>query len=142
MPADVVVDASVLAAIFLREPGAPALAACLREVRRLRTAPHARHEVANALWRRRASLTPAHLDERVRTVFEFPMDDAFDAAHASRAMALAVGAGLTFYDAAYVAVAERAAVPLWTLDERQRDAARQAGVAVTSDGCHVLGGRG
>ena len=53
-----------------------------------------------------------------------------DAAPAGISFEVAVEAGLSVHDAAYLACAQAHGVPLWTLDQSLRDAAVASGVAV------------
>lgn len=82
---------------------------------------------------RRGRLTPdltAQLMERLELM-------AIETEHVSRGpevMALARSHGLTVYDAAYLELARRRALPLATLDRRLADAARAAGIGLVEPG--------
>jgi predicted nucleic acid-binding protein len=57
-----------------------------------------------------------------------------DAARAARFQSLAIGHGLSAYDAAYIELAERKGLALATLDRRLRAVAGASGVALFGDG--------
>jgi predicted nucleic acid-binding protein len=118
-----VVDASVLAAIALSEDGSGVLSERLAGMARVCSVPFCRFEVANALWKAR-SLSEHEVQVRVEILFDFPLDEAFPVEAARAAMAVARRHRITFYDAAYIALARQEGLPLWTLDRRQSGAAR------------------
>lgn len=129
MPAEAgaVVDSSVFAAILLREPGHLDMAHRLGGLQQIHAPPFFRFEVANALWKQRAW----SLDDRQRALdvlLALPVDEVFTTDDARRALVLAVEHEHPFYDTAFVALAQRHELPLWTLDRRQATLARGEGV--------------
>ena len=124
MPDELVVDTSVIAAMLLREPGWQAIATRLASLDAVRTAPFFRFECANVVWKQRADAAAIDL------VGALPVDDRFDVADAKEALRIGLEHGLPFYDAAFLALATRASLPLWTLDRRQADVGRAIGVAI------------
>lgn len=90
-------------------------------------------EVTNGLIvaRRRQRLSEAQAAEKFALLGALPID--VDPETSSRAFhdiaALAVAHRLSAYDAAYLELAQRAGLPLATLDDPLRSAARAAGVA-------------
>ena len=133
MPAEpgLVVDSSVFASIFLREDGFRRRAAELAEVEHVRAAPFFRFEVANALWKQR-HWPEREVERALGTLFALPIDVGFGAEDARRTTKLARRFGYTFYDMAFVALALREHLPLWTLDQRQAAIARELGLACRS----------
>lgn len=128
MDGEVVVDSSVWSAVWLREPGWEGWQAALASAPTLRAAPFFRFEVANVLWKRRAVVPAAERDRLVAALFAVPVSDDFDGEDARATLELACQSGMTFYDMAFVALARRHGATLWTLDRRQAEAARAAGV--------------
>lgn len=127
----VVVDSSVFAAIFLREPGFDAMAGRLGRLRRVRSAPFFRFEVANALWKHASNIPD--LEEVLEALFALPVDDAFDLTAARAGMAIALARRETFYDSAFVAICKLESLPLWTLDRRQAKMANAENVRLVAD---------
>jgi len=91
-------------------------------------------EVANALTMsvRRKRITPEQRDEFLAQLSNLDIQtDVHTAQEAwSATLRLADRHGLTVYDAAYLELAERRALPLATLDDDLRKAAEAAGVVV------------
>ena len=133
MDTDAVVDSSVWAAVWLREPGCEDWAAALAGLQRVRSAPFFRFEVANALWKRRQRLPAATRASLTERLFALPVDESFEADDGRITLDLACEAGLTFYDMAFVQLARRHRVSLWTLDKRQAAAAAALGVRCATD---------
>jgi len=91
-------------------------------------------EVTNALLtaRRRGSIKPRELKNILGDLSQLAdeVDTHTDRMAWSATVALAEKHGLTTYDAAYLELALRKALPLATLDEALAAAARKAGVAI------------
>lgn len=127
--APIVVDASVLVKVVLDEPERPAVVAGLRRATEngapLLVLPHTRYEVGNALLRMaRLARRPAADVDRGLLDAMLLVDVAEDPPDVA---SVAFRHGLTYYDAAYLALA--AAVPgarLWTYDDALTTAARKA----------------
>lgn len=122
-----VVDSTVFAAIFLREPGFEVLADRLGRLRRVRTAPFFRFEVANALWKHR-KLPVEDAEAAMDALWRLPVDDSFGGEAARETLRVARARGQAFYACAFVVLARREGFPLWTLDRRQAAIAREEGV--------------
>ncbi len=129
----IVIDASALAAFFLREEGWENLKPYMK---RGFSVDHVVKEFYNAVWK--ANYLFKTLDyESMRKVLELfnsyieknlilePEDKYID-----RALSIALETGITFYDSLYIALALDKKTPLLTLDEKQRDIALKLGVKV------------
>lgn len=125
-----VIDASVGLKWVLPEPGADA-AIALRD--RLVAAGSPVYvpdlfwaEAANVLWRltrgRRASLDRAEAGALLDVLRAAPLTTEPVSPLAGRALEVACVAGITVYDAAYIALAELRGALLWTADRRLVDA--------------------
>jgi predicted nucleic acid-binding protein len=93
-----------------------------------------RHEVSNGLviGERRSRLTSEQLKTLTQDLDEFCETVQVDPLipPASVLIQLARNTNLTVYDAAYVELAARRRLPLATLDDKLREAARHAGLAL------------
>ncbi|MFY9270946.1 MAG: type II toxin-antitoxin system VapC family toxin [Candidatus Manganitrophaceae bacterium] len=126
---EVVIDASILSALFLNEEGAEAI----REAVQSETLFHApsfwRFEVSNAVWKRKEIPLPSakHL---IEIIWNFPIRTGESAELASEGLSLSRKHGITFYDSFYLAMAKRMAIPLWTADRVQARSAIQEGISL------------
>ncbi len=129
----IVIDASALAAIVLREPTWREL---VRYLRRAVSVDYVVKEVANAIWRATyvrkilsiddARYTLSILYKLVNTNIElYPELDLVP-----QAMEIAFSKGIALYDALYIALAIDRRIPLLSLDEKQRRVARELGSEV------------
>ena len=125
-----VVDTTIFATIVLREGDWRELAGRLASLRAIFAAPFFRFECANVVWKRRRELGAEASAAALDLVWGLGVDERFDVADAHRALILGRNHQLPFYDAAFIAVAEREGVPLWTLDGRQGDVASALGVVL------------
>ncbi len=126
------VDASVISAFILKEPGwrnlTDYLLKCL-------TVDHALKEVSNAIWKARMrKLISIDDAEKKFTAFRklvgvnielFPEDKLIDVA-----FKIALEEDITVYDALYIALAERKKATLITLDKRQAEISKRRKVDV------------
>ena len=128
-----VIDASILAAWFLDEKSDPRVEAAFDTVARVETlAPSLfTYEIRNALLEseRRNRITEAMSAAFLRDLALLPIRLEPPGADASL-MALARERKLTVYDAAYLELAKREALPLATLDRDLEKAAIAEGVAL------------
>jgi predicted nucleic acid-binding protein len=128
-----VVDASILAAWFLNEKSDPRVEAAFDTVTRVETrAPIILYyELRNALLvsERRNRITEAMSAAFLRDLALLPIRLELPAEDASL-MTLARVRKLTVYDAAYLELAKREALPLATLDRALEKAAVAEGVAL------------
>lgn len=127
--ADVVVDASVIAALVLGETKADD-AVTLLSGRRLLAPTLLQYEVANAA-RHYSTRHPGNaLEVRGALSLCWRLPFRWVAPDMGDVLGVALRTGLTCYDAAYLVVAQRAGAPLVTFDERLAAACREAGVGL------------
>jgi predicted nucleic acid-binding protein len=115
-----VIDASALAALLMPESGGEEMEKAVKEAERVSTLDLAAYEVRNAAWRRvrRGELSLEEGNVVVSTLLS--LLETFEVFSyrevAADAFRLAVDAGITVYDAAYVVLAKRLDARLLTLD--------------------------
>jgi predicted nucleic acid-binding protein len=115
-----VVDASALAALLMPESGGEEVEKVVKEAERVSTLDLAAYEVGSAVWRRvrRGELSMEEGNVVVSTLLS--LLETFEVFSyrevAADAFRLAVDAGITVYDAAYVVLAKRLDARLLTLD--------------------------
>jgi predicted nucleic acid-binding protein len=115
-----VIDASALAALLMPEDGGEEVEKAVKEAERVSTLDLAVYEVGNAVWRRvrRGELSMEEGNVVVSTLLS--LLETFEVFSyrevAADAFRLAVDAGITVYDAAYVVLAKRLDARLLTLD--------------------------
>ncbi|HVB40739.1 MAG TPA: type II toxin-antitoxin system VapC family toxin [Terriglobales bacterium] len=127
-----VLDASVLLARYFREPQA---AGALERLDALDTSSAVvpgmwQLEILNGLLMgmRRGRLARAQVDGFVAELARLGVHVDRETPDSERIVVLAQGHGLTAYDASYLELALRRALPLATLDKAMQQAARRAGV--------------
>jgi len=129
----IVVDASVLAAFILKEPGWRGLAGYIK---RCTSVDHVLKEVSNAIWR--ACIVKGYIDlssarellEVLMSLVERNMVLEPEERYLSEALEVALEDKITVYDALYIAMARARNLPLLTLDKGQARVARSYGVEV------------
>ena len=132
---ELVVDASIAAAWFLKDEEDPRAYAALENVLSDRgfVTQHWRFEVCNALLRaeRRGRATANEVGTHLLRLSELPIntDTELDL---DATFALARMHGLSFYDAAYLELAKRYQIPLATLDSALERAAAAEGLPAPS----------
>jgi predicted nucleic acid-binding protein len=115
-----VIDASALAALLMPEDGGEEVEKAVKETERVSTLDLATYEVGNAVWRRvrRGELSMEEGNVVVSTLLS--LLETFEVFSyrevAADAFRLAVDAGITAYDAAYVVLAKKLDARLITLD--------------------------
>lgn len=127
--ADVVIDATVFCAIFLNEEGCERLKEELSLEGECFAPAFWKFEAANAVWKRK-EITDKIGKELVATIWQFPIASPEPDGWPEEAYSIAKKNNITFYDAAYIAMAKLLRLPIWTLDKRQADIARQCRVQV------------
>jgi len=130
----IVVDASAISAILLREGDAESVLRSLEEEDSFLAPALLPFEVANVLAtaRRRGRIDDAGLHEARSQFFEFPW--AFETAMGPESLrecvATSLATGLSTYDASYLQLALRHRCPLVTFDADLARVARAGGVGV------------
>lgn len=111
-----VVDASAVAALLFREPGAEALERTLLGGRALFAPPLIEYELANVAWKklRRHPESTAAVFETLADITRLQL--LLRAPDMIEVVALATATGLTPYDASYLWLARTLDLPLVTLD--------------------------
>jgi predicted nucleic acid-binding protein len=115
-----VIDASALAALLMPEDGGEEVEKAVKEAEGVSTLDLAAYEVGNAVWRRvrRGELSMEEGNVVVSTLLS--LLETFEVFSyrevAADTFRLAVDAGITVYDAAYVVLAKRLDARLLTLD--------------------------
>ena len=124
-----VIDASVAVQWVLPESFSAKATALLTEAttakKRLVCPPHLKVEVCNAIYQqlRRGNLTPAEAEESITTFLSFELTVCSPARLYQHAFVLARSVPLpTIYNSCYVALSELLQIPLWTADQRLRNA--------------------
>lgn len=111
-----VVDASAIAALLFREPGAESLERTLLGGRTLFAPALIEYELANVAWKK-LRRHPESTDEIFETLADISrLQLRLSTPDMIEVLALAVATGLTPYDASYLWLARSLGVPLVTLD--------------------------
>ena len=126
---DSVVDATVICSIFLNEEGCEKLKDRIAEGGNNHAPAFWRFEVANAVWKRK-EITEKVGRELIHAIWQFPLNSSEPNNWAEDTYSIAKRFGITFYDASYIAMAKLLKLPLWTLDKRQMDVARQCRIQI------------
>jgi predicted nucleic acid-binding protein len=135
-----VLDASVLAALYVDDPATDDSEAMIERLDRERAEVHspdlALLEVANVLWKRvqQGQLDAADAMAAIGDLTIAPIRLHPAPAIVRSALALAMAHGLTAHDAAYCAVATRIGGTVVTSDGGLRQRAAAAGIAVAAPG--------
>ncbi len=120
--AELVVDASVLSALFLHEEGSETIREVIHSETTLFSSSFWRFEVSNAVWKRK-DLPLKTAQNLIEIIWRFPVSAWESPALAMKAMTLARKHAMSFYDSFYLAMADDLGIPLWTLDRVQSTAA-------------------
>ncbi|HNR33255.1 MAG TPA: type II toxin-antitoxin system VapC family toxin [Candidatus Hydrogenedentes bacterium] len=133
-----VLDSSVTVAFLLDDENSPYADGILGDLKRYRPVVPSFWgiEVANAILvaERRKRLTSREADQALSLLQCLQVDVVDDEPlrHATAALSAARKYGLSTYDAAYLEIAQCMGLPLATLDQALRRAARKAGVELRS----------
>lgn len=129
-----VVDASAIAALYIPEEGSELVEKALGQARSLHTLDLAAYEVANVVWKhaRRGLLRQEEAAELVEEALRLlkTLEIHTYAEVLEDALRLALRHGVTIYDAAYAALAEKIGGVLLTLDKQL---AEKIPIAATPD---------
>lgn len=133
-----VLDASVIAALYVDEPLSEVAERALAAIEAERAETHAPelllYEVASALWKRtrRGELSTELALERLQDLaaVEIELHPAYELA--PQALSLALAHDVTVYDAAYLALAVRLGATVVTADTRLRERAAAATLPTTA----------
>jgi predicted nucleic acid-binding protein len=127
--AELIVDASILSAVFLREKGSEQIRNVIESETALFAPSFWRFEVSNAVWKRK-DLPMKVAKELIKTIWGFHTYTNESEEIALEGMDIAHKFGITFYDSFYIAMAKYFGIPLWTMDKVQAKAAVEVGVSL------------
>lgn len=132
----IVIDASALAKYLMGEEGWTKVSEYIKDERPLYSVDHVVKECANALWKH------TYLTKRIRPPLAVKLFEGLlglietrviileeESKYIKRALEIALGYGITIYDALYIAQAERIG-ELITSDEKQSRVASLMGITV------------
>lgn len=130
----IVVDASAVNAVLLREQGAERIVDALEDEEMFLAPALVLYEVGNALATaaRRGRITAAEACSFAEQAAEYPwvLETHAGPARTREVLEFALRSGLTVYDASFVELARMRGCALVTLDQRVATVARGAGVEV------------
>ena len=130
----IVVDASAVNAMLLREPSGESVVEALEEEDMFLAPALVLYEVGNALSmavrRGRLSGDEAVAYSEKAAGLPWVLETHAGPARTRAVLELAIASGLTVYDAAFVELARLRGCPLVTLDREMRRVAQQAGIEV------------
>jgi len=130
----IVLDASAINAVLLREPRAESVLRAIESEDSLLAPALVFYEVANALALavRRGRITGEEASKCAQECIDLPWNLETHGSHAgmTRMIGHALANGLTAYDAAFLELAESRRCPLVTLDAELAKAARSRGIQV------------
>lgn len=125
----VVVDASVLATLFLGEEESEDIEVILETLSEIHAPLFWRYEVTNAIWRRK-EISEEKGKGLIERIWRFPTNSETSSEAAKEAFHISRKFNLPFYDSSYIAMAKKLNIPLWTLDKLQGNTAIKAGVSL------------
>jgi predicted nucleic acid-binding protein len=127
--AELVVDASILGALFLNEKGSEEIRNIIESETILYAPSFWRFEVSNAVWKRKDIPLKAAKD-LIEIIWSFHTYTNESKEIAIESISITHKYGITFYDSFYIAMAIFFSIPLWTMDRIQANAAIKAGVSL------------
>ncbi len=131
--AEIVVDASILSALFLKEEASEEIRSVVESESTLFAPSFWRFEVSNAVWKTKA-IPLKEAKDLIEIVWSFSIRTNESAEIAEEGLLISRKYGITFYDAIYIAMAMFIGAPLWTMDKVQARSAIKAGVVLWDDG--------
>lgn len=126
---EVVVDASILSALFLNEEGSEYIRKVVESEITLFAPSFWRFEVSNAIWKRKV-IPPETAKHLIDIIWDFPVYTDEPKELAIDSLFVARKYGITFYGSFYIAMAKFIGIPLWTMDKIQAKSAIKAGVSL------------
>lgn len=130
--AEIVVDASILSALFLKEEASEEIRSVVESEATLYAPSFWRFEVSNAIWKTK-TIPLKEAKELIEIVWSFSIRTNESAEIAEEGLLISRKYGITFYDAFYIAMARIIVAPLWTMDKVQARSAIKAGVVLRAD---------
>jgi len=124
--ADIVLDASVLGALFLNEDDSEEIHRVVKS-HNIYAPSFWRFEVSNAVWKRKE--LPFKIAQNIiKRIWRFPVTIRENEGLATESLSIARKYEITFYDSFYIAMARLNDLPLWTMDKMQALTASKVGV--------------
>jgi len=118
-----VVDASVIAAFILKEPGWEKMASI---VSKSATVDHALKEVLNAIWKanKKGYISKRNAEVKakiLKDLFDYNLEVINEEQIALEAFRIALIKNISVYDSLYIALAKKLNAKLYTLDKKQAE---------------------
>jgi len=126
--AELILDASVLGALFLNEEEAEEIHQVVKS-HHIHAPSFWRFEVSNAVWKKK-EIPPEISKDIIERIWRFPIYTSESEELAVESLSIARKYEITFYDSFYIAMAKLSNMPLWTTDKIQAKAADKAGVSL------------
>lgn len=126
---EIVADSSILASILLQEKRKPDLVERVGTSDCMAPSTLARYEMCNAVCKHR-EISVEDRQKRMRQAWSTPLEEVPPDVWLEKAIEIAALHRSSFTDACFIALAAVKQIPLLTLDHRQADTARAAGVSV------------
>ncbi|WP_297209441.1 MULTISPECIES: type II toxin-antitoxin system VapC family toxin [Thermodesulfovibrio] len=127
IPDRLVLDASVLAAFFIKEENHEKIKEQLVAVKKLFAPSLWRFEVSNVLWKKK-EISDELAIEIVKVIWELDVNDIEPNLYIKEAFRISREHNITFYDSSYIAMAKTLGVALWSFDRLQREISEKEGV--------------
>ncbi|MBE0425229.1 MAG: type II toxin-antitoxin system VapC family toxin [Nitrospirae bacterium] len=127
--AELVIDASILSALFLNEESSEEIRDVVQSETTLYAPSFWRFEVSNAVWKTR-EIPLKTAKDLIEIIWRFPVYTNESEELAVESLSIARKYEITFYDSFYIAMAKLSMIPLWTTDKIQAKAADKAGVSL------------
>ncbi len=122
-----VLDASVLAAFFIKEENYEKIKEQLVAVKKLFAPSLWRFEVSNVVWKKKEISKEAAL-EIIKVIWELDILDIEPNLYIQEAFRISREHNITFYDSSYIAMAKTLGVALWSFDKLQREISEEEGI--------------
>ncbi len=130
--AEIVVDASILGALFLKEEASEEIRSVVESEATLYAPSFWRFEVSNAIWKTK-TIPLKEAKDLIEIIWSFSIRTKESVEIAEEGLLISRKYGIAFYDAFYIAMARFIGAHLWTMDKVQARSAIKAGVVLWED---------
>lgn len=120
IPDRLVLDASVLAAFFIKEENHEKIKEQLVAVKKLFAPSLWRFEVSNVLWKKKEIQDEVAL-EIIKLIWKLDVNDIDPNLYINEAFRISREHNITFYDSSYIGMAKSLGIALWSFDRLQRE---------------------